>query len=211
MTAKLARCLSRIDSFERQISQLQSVHHYGKLTRVTGLVLEATGLQMPLGANGLIKRQQRQYSDKISCEVVGFNGDKILLIPYQDLEGIVPAAQIYQLSASDKQQNSGQQFPLGHALLGHVLDGFGQLLDGKPLPTIDTFSSLVTPPINPLQREPINHPLDVGVRAISNLLTVGCGQRMGLFAGSGVGKSILLGMMARYTQANVIFVGLIGE
>lgn len=166
---------------------------------------------MPLGANCLIKRQQRHASDEISCEVVGFNGDKMLLMPYQDLEGIVTGAQVYQPSASDKQQNSGQQFPLGPALLGRVLDGFGQPLDGKPLPTIDTFSSLVTPPINPLQREPINHPLDVGVRAINSLLTVGRGQRMGLFAGSGVGKSILLGMMARYTQADVIVVGLIGE
>lgn len=211
MTAKLARCLSRIDSFEKQISQLPSVRHYGKLTRVTGLVLEATGLQMPLGANCLIKRQQRQASDEINCEVVGFNGDKMLLMPYQDLEGIVPGAQVYQPSASDKQQNSGQQFPLGPALLGRVLDGFGKPLDGKPLPTIDTFSSLVTAPINPLQREPINYPLDVGVRAINSLLTVGRGQRMGLFAGSGVGKSILLGMMARYTQADVIVVGLIGE
>ncbi|HGJ5863597.1 MAG TPA: flagellar protein export ATPase FliI [Arsenophonus nasoniae] len=211
MTAKLARWLGQIDSFEKQLSQLAPVRHYGKLTRVTGLVLEATGLQMPLGANCLIKRQHQPASDEISCEVVGFNGHKMLLMPYQDLAGIVPGAQVYHPATADKQQNSSQQFPLGPALLGRVLDGFGEPLDGKSLPTTDCHASLVTAPINPLQRAPINHPLDVGVRAINSLLTVGRGQRMGLFAGSGVGKSMLLGMMARYTQADVIVVGLIGE
>lgn len=210
MTARLARWLDQIDSLEKQLSQLDSVRHYGKLTRVTGLVLEATGLQMPLGANCLIKRQQPQMSDEISCEVVGFNGNKMLLMPYQDLEGIMPGAHVYHPSAADK-QHMGQRFPVGPALLGRVLDGFGEPLDGKPLPTPENFASLVTAPINPLQRAPISHPLDVGVRAINSLLTVGRGQRMGLFAGSGVGKSVLLGMMARYTQADVIVVGLIGE
>lgn len=211
MTARLARWLDRIDSLEKQLSQLEPVRHYGKLTRVTGLVLEATGVQMPLGANCLIKRQQQSISDEISCEVVGFNGHKMLLMPYQDLEGIMPGAPVYHPSLAEKQQHLGQQFPLGPALLGRVLDGFGEPLDGKPLPAVDHFASLVMAPINPLQRAPINHPLDVGVRAINSLLTVGRGQRMGLFAGSGVGKSILLGMMARYTQADVIVVGLIGE
>lgn len=211
MTAKLARWLGRIDTFEKQLSQLAPVRHYGKLTRVTGLVLEATGLQMPLGANCLIKRQHQPTSDEITCEVVGFNGNKMLLMPYQDLEGIAPGAQVYHPAASGKQQNGSQQFPLGSALLGRVLNGFGEPLDGKPLPTTDSLASLITSPINPLQRAPINHTLDVGVRAINSLLTVGRGQRMGLFAGSGVGKSMLLGMMARYTQADLIVVGLIGE
>lgn len=100
--------------------------------------------------------------------------------------------------------------PLGPALLGRVLDGSGKPLDGL-LPDTTETGALITPPFNPLQRTPIEHVLDTGVRPINALLTVGRGQRMGLFAGSGVGKSVLLGMMARYTRADVIVVGLIGE
>lgn len=101
--------------------------------------------------------------------------------------------------------------PLGPALLGRVLDGSGKPLDGLPFPDTTETGALITPPFNPLQRTPIEHVLDTGVRPINALLTVGRGQRMGLFAGSGVGKSVLLGMMARYTRADVIVVGLIGE
>lgn len=100
--------------------------------------------------------------------------------------------------------------PLGPALLGRVLDGSGKLLDGL-LPDTTETGALITPPFNPLQRTPIEHVLDTGVRPINALLTVGRGQRMGLFAGSGVGKSVLLGMMARYTRADVIVVGLIAN
>lgn len=106
---------------------------------------------------------------------------------------------------------SGKQLPLGPALLGRVLDGSGKPLDGLPAPDTTETGALITQPFNPLQRTPIEHVLDTGVRPINALLTVGRGQRMGLFAGSGVGKSVLLGMMARYTQADVIVVGLIGE
>ncbi|MGP0781035.1 flagellum-specific ATP synthase FliI, partial [Escherichia coli] len=106
---------------------------------------------------------------------------------------------------------SGKQLPLGPALLGRVLDGSGKPLDGLPSPDTTETGALITPPFNPLQRTPIEHVLDTGVRPINALLTVGRGQRMGLFAGSGVGKSVLLGMMARYTRADVIVVGLIGE
>lgn len=107
MTARLARWFGHIDLLEKQLSQLAPVRHYGKLTWVTGLVLEATGLQMPLRKNCLIKRQQQPFSDKITCEVVGFNDHKMLLMPYQNLEGIMPGAQIYHPSLSEKQQYMG--------------------------------------------------------------------------------------------------------
>lgn len=123
----------------------------------------------------------------------------------------LPGARVYAKNISAEGLQSGKQLPLGPALLGRVLDGSGKPLDGLPFPDTTETGALITPPFNPLQRTPIEHVLDTGVRPINALLTVGRGQRMGLFAGSGVGKSVLLGMMARYTRADVIVVGLIGE
>ncbi|ADM99051.1 MULTISPECIES: flagellar protein export ATPase FliI [Dickeya] len=210
MTVRLSRWLSSIDAFEKRIANTPAIRRYGRLTRATGLVLEATGLHMPLGSTCLIERQTGNQVDEVESEVVGFNGQKLFLMPLEEVEGIIPGARVYErvgLSGSSQ----GKQLPLGPALLGRVLDGSAKPLDGFPAPDTGYTAPLVTAPFNPLQRTPIEHVLDVGVRAINALLTVGRGQRMGLFAGSGVGKSVLLGMMARYTQADVIVVGLIGE
>ncbi len=209
MSARLGRWLKTLDSLEQRIAATPMVRRYGRLTRATGLILEATGLQLPLGASCLIERQSGAQLEEIDCEVVGFNGDKLFLMPLEEVEGIVPGARVYARSRADGQ--SGKQLPLGPELLGRVLDGAGRPLDGLPAPDTGFSAPLITAPVNPLQRTPITQVLDVGVRAINALLTVGRGQRMGLFAGSGVGKSVLLGMMARYTQAEVIVVGLIGE
>ncbi|CCJ87897.1 Flagellum-specific ATP synthase FliI [Cronobacter dublinensis 582] len=192
MTARLTRWLNTLDNFEAKMAQLPSVRRYGRLTRATGLVLEATGLQLPLGATCIIERQEGTQLHEVESEVVGFNGQKLFLMPLEEVEG--PKKGLF-----------------GPQLLGRVLDGAGKPLDGLPSPDTETTGALMTPPFNPLQRTPIEDVLDVGVRPINALLTVGRGQRMGLFAGSGVGKSVLLGMMARYTQADVIVVGLIGE
>ena len=125
-------------------------------------------------------------------------------MPTGDLQGIVPNARVIPT-------NRIYQAPVGESLLGRVIDGAGNPLDGLgPLKT-DHSVSIHGKSINPLSRDPITEPLDVGVRAINSLLTVGRGQRMGLFAGSGVGKSVLLGMMTRFTEADVTVVGLIGE
>ncbi|ANE74081.1 flagellar protein export ATPase FliI [Dickeya solani] len=210
MTVRLSRWLSSIDAFEKRIINTPAIRRYGRLTRATGLVLEATGLHMPLGSTCLIERQTGNQVDEVESEVVGFNGQKLFLMPLEEVEGITPGARVYErvgLSGSSQ----GKQLPLGPALLGRVLDGSARPLDGFPAPDTGYTAPLMTAPFNPLQRTPIEHVLDVGVRAINALLTVGRGQRMGLFAGSGVGKSVLLGMMARYTQADVIVVGLIGE
>ena len=208
MTARLTRWLTALDAFEGKISQLPAVRRYGRLTRATGLVLEATGLQLPLGATCVIERQQNGEIGEVESEVVGFNDQRLFLMPLEEVEGIVPGARVYA-RGSDGQ--NGKQLPLGPALLGRVLDGSGRPLDGLPAPDTGETGALMTAPFNPLQRTPIEEVLDTGVRAINALLTVGRGQRMGLFAGSGVGKSVLLGMMARYTRADVIVVGLIGE
>lgn len=210
MTTRLGRWLTALDNLEQTISSAPAVRRYGRLTRATGLIMEATGLQLPLGAPCLIEREGAHGGiEEIDSEVVGFSGDKLFLMPLEEVEGIVPGARVYARKRADGQ--NGKQLPLGVELLGRVLDGGGRPLDGLPPPETGYSASLNTAPVNPLQRTPIYDVLDVGVRTINALLTVGRGQRMGLFAGSGVGKSVLLGMMARYTHADVIVVGLIGE
>jgi flagellum-specific ATP synthase len=192
----------------------------GRLTRVTGLVMEAVGLKMPVGSTCVVELP----SGRVEAEVVGFSGDKLFLMPENDVQGLMPGARVVPheplgLPLLDgesrtlirRKADRTRRLPVGNILLGRVLDGAGRPLDQLgPLPDAET-APLQSRPINPLERAPINTHLDVGVRAINNLLTVGRGQRMGLFAGSGVGKSVLLGMMARYTSADVIVVGLIGE
>ncbi|MDU1026369.1 MAG: flagellum-specific ATP synthase FliI, partial [Leclercia adecarboxylata] len=211
MTARLTRWLNTLDNFETKMAQLPALRRYGRLTRATGLVLEATGLQLPLGATCIIERQDGNEIHEVESEVVGFNGQRLFLMPLEEVEGVLPGARVYAKNFSADGLHSGKQLPLGPALLGRVLDGGGKPLDGLPSPDTTETGALITQPFNPLQRTPIEHVLDTGVRPINALLTVGRGQRMGLFAGSGVGKSVLLGMMARYTQADVIVVGLIGE
>jgi flagellum-specific ATP synthase len=140
----------------------------------------------------------------MEAEVVGFSGDNLFLMPSEQITGILPGARVTPMTSE-----SG--IPVGMELLGRVIDGVGNPLDGLgPLYT-ENRASFNAEPINPLARKPISEPLDVGLKAINGLLTVGKGQRIGLFAGSGVGKSVTLGMMTRGTTAQVVVVGLIGE
>lgn len=173
----------------------------GVLTRMVGLTLEAAGCQAAVGDRCDVLGTD---GSRIEAEVVGFSGDRLYLMPTGDLHGLKPNARVIPRTGAETVQ-------VCERLLGRVIDGAGQPLDGMgPLDCADRVR-LTGAPINPLARQPISEPLDVGVRAINALLTVGRGQRIGLFAGSGVGKSVLLGMMARYTSADVIVVGLIGE
>lgn len=214
-----------LDSAERRVSAVESWHVSGRITRATGLVLEATGLRLAVGAACKIEIAPggRHWAD---AEVVGFNGNTLYLMPQSDISGLPPGARVVPIEPSvqsrlrlPKQRVSdpgpppvlSRHLPVGDGLLGRVLDGAGRPLDDLgPFEDVQ-LASLAATPINPLARAPVDTTLDVGVRAINGLLTVGRGQRMGLFAGSGVGKSVLLGMMARYTSADVIVVGLIGE
>ncbi|WP_310796478.1 flagellar protein export ATPase FliI [Herbaspirillum huttiense] len=193
----------------------------GRITRVAGLVMEAVGLKLPVGSpcnvplpNGMM----------IEAEVVGFQDERLFLMPQSDVEGIVPGTRVYPVEPVRPPPRTGpitftprrvdehsRRLPVGDELLGRVLDGAGRPLDNLgPLHT-ERSAPLAVRAANPLGRAPIRDILDTGIRAINTMLTVGRGQRMGLFAGSGVGKSVLLGMMARYTSADVIVVGLIGE
>jgi flagellum-specific ATP synthase len=205
-----AQWVAKINQGIDQLQSLPLIHQYGRLVKASGLVLEAVGLKLPLGSNCLVERQTNGQIEAVECEVVGFNDKTIYLMPFESTDGILLGARVYT-KQYDLAHFSHKALPMGMGLLGRVVDAMGKPLDGQPLPEEIEFGGLSHKSINPLQRTPVHQVLDVGVRAINALLTVGKGQRMGLFAGSGVGKSVLLGMMARYTQADIIVVGLIGE
>jgi len=185
----------------------------GRLTRAVGLVLEATGLQLPVGSDCLIELPPGYPVRHAEAEVVGFAGDRLFLMPQSEVAGLLPGARVFPRIAAGgaSGDNHTKRLPVGEGMLGRVVDAAGRPLDGLGPLDVAKRVPLSSPPVNPLSRAPIDSVLDVGVRAINGMLTVGRGQRMGLFAGSGVGKSVLLGMMARYTSADVIVVGLIGE
>ncbi|MES2562814.1 MAG: flagellar protein export ATPase FliI [Pseudomonadota bacterium] len=193
----------------------------GRLTRVTGMVMEAVGLRLAVGSSCTVMLPSGR---DIDAEVVGFADDRLFLMPASEVYGVVPGARVVPIEPlaesprldapphpRRRAADQARHVPVGPGLLGRVLDSTGKPLDALGPLAIERRVSLHNRPLNPLERAPITQVLDVGIRAINALTTVGRGQRMGLFAGSGVGKSVLLGMMARYTEAEVIVVGLIGE
>lgn len=172
----------------------------GRLVRVVGLTLEAVGVKAHIGSQCLVETTQGD----LLAEVVGFAQEITYLMPEESLRGVLPGARVLPISAK-------LHLPLSMNLLGRVINGIGKPLDGKGPISTDENYKIDNSPINPLSRRAITEPLDVGVRSINSFITVGKGQRMGLFAGSGVGKSVLMGMMTRGTTADVIVVGLVGE
>ncbi len=173
----------------------------GTLVRLVGLRLEARGIMAPVGSCCEIIGDAGL---RIEAEVVGFSDKTLFLMPFSEPVGIGPGALVRVLTENGHAS-------LGPELLGRVIDGRGEPLDGKPKPECTTRLSLLGLPINPMERGPIDRVLDVGVKAINGLLTLGRGQRVGLVAGSGVGKSVLLGMLTRFTKADVVVIGLVGE
>lgn len=190
---------------ERFQKSQQFIHHFnapvaGRLVRVVGLTLEAVGVKAHVGSQCLV---ETAHGDLLA-EVVGFAQDITFLMPEESLQGVMPGARVLPISSKER-------VPLSMDLLGRVINGVGKPLDGKgPISTSDEYHH-DSKPINPLSRRAISEVLDVGVRSINSFISVGKGQRMGLFAGSGVGKSVLMGMMTRGTTADVVVVGLVGE
>lgn len=173
----------------------------GRLIQMTGLTLVAAGCRASIGNRCKIISSA---TDAIEAEVVGFSDGNLFLMPIGRIHGLSSSARVIPL----------QQYPevgVGDELLGRVISGNGEAIDGRGDLKLQQHVSLLGPPINPFDREPISRPLDVGVRVINSLLSIGRGQRVGLFAGSGVGKSVLLGQMTMHTEADVVVVGLIGE
>ena len=184
-----------------ELNLSDKIKSHGEVSRLSGLMIEAKGLHVPIGYICFI---ESVYGKKIELEVVGFNKEVTYLMPRESVEGILPGSPVW---------SSGypKRFPIGEGLLGRVVNGLG-----VPIDDLGELESVILKEeevslINPLSRKIIKDPLDVGVKAINTLLTIGLGQRIGLMAGSGVGKSVLLGMISKYTSADIIVVGLIGE
>ena len=198
--ARNLRLATRLEQTQVQL-EAQGMVREGVLRRAIGLTLEASGCEAPLGGRCRVESNGGRWVD---AEVVGFSGERTYLMPTAELSGLLPNARVIA-------STSLGEVDVGEGLLGRVIDSNGVPLDNRPPLRAEHFVGLAGVPINPLMREPITQSLDVGVRAINAMLPIGRGQRIGLFAGSGVGKSTLLGMMTRYTTADVIVVGLIGE
>lgn len=194
-----ARLATRLGAADPRLPAM-GCQREGVLKRAVGLTLEATGCEEPMGAAVRVE----SAGGWVEAEVVGFASDRTFLMPTQELHGLLPKARVVPSSKRG-------QVEVSDGLLGRVIDSDGHPLDGRGPIRAEGAVTLAGVPLNPLMREPITSPLDVGVRAINALLPIGRGQRVGLFAGSGVGKSTLLGMMTRFTKADVIVVGLIGE
>ncbi len=197
-TARLKKTLNRaIDVVEKT----QTTMVTGRITRVVGIVMEGVGVSARVGDICLI---YPDGGEPLEAEVVGFSGEKILIMPFGDVRGIGAGSRI---SIVKKGATTG----VGEGLLGRIIDGCGKAIDGKGNIEYEAEYPLYRNPPAPLDRRPIDTPLDVGIRAINALVTIGKGQRMGIFAGSGVGKSVLIGMMAKGTAADVNVIALIGE
>ncbi|HEU4964243.1 MAG TPA: flagellar protein export ATPase FliI [Bacilli bacterium] len=191
-----------LDAYLRQLDRVRPIRVNGKVTKVVGLTIESQGPAVKIG--DVCKIEGSQGDESMLAEVVGFRENKVLLMPFNDLGSIGPGHEVVATGDS-------LRIPVGPHLLGRILDGLGNPIDGKgPLVSHERTPAIQSPP-NPLLRKRIEEPLSVGVRCIDSLLTVGCGQRVGLFAGSGVGKSTLLGMIARNTEADINVIALIGE
>ena len=193
--------MRRLASYHRRAEHRRPLVVEGRLTRMVGLTLEAQGCRAAIGDRCQVMQSGEAV---VETEVVGFAGDRLFLMPIGEVRGLAPHARVIPAGRSAR-------VAVGESILGRVLDGRGKPIDGKgDLGAVD-YVPLISGPINPLRRRPIDTPLDVGIRAINAFLTVGQGQRLGLFAGSGVGKSVLLGMMTRYTDADITVVALVGE
>ncbi len=220
-----------LDNARELCEHAQPLAARGRLTRVRGMTLEASGISLPIGSICQVEAPVASLSAKsestagtLDAEVLGFGENRLLLMPTQSTTGLTPGAGIAPVEpvvrrprlrrlshAWARQTDQARHLPIGPGLLGRIVDARGSTLDELgDLGLVDS-RPIRSRPINAMKRHPIRQALDTGVRAINTMLTVGRGQRLGLFAGAGVGKSVLLGMMARHTDADVIVVGLIGE
>lgn len=187
-------------SLVRRLHDGERLKLHGRIQRASGLLLEATGLKLALGEQCLLELP----GERIPAEIVGFSGDTSYLMPLAPLHGVGPGTLV--------QPQSRRRLPATEDLMGRIVDAMCEPLDGgERFARFPEEAEHVDRLINPLKRTPISEVLDVGVRSINGLFTVGVGQRLGIFAGSGVGKSVLLGMLARFTEADAVVVGLIGE
>jgi len=190
-----------LSSYSERLSTVSPYRLSGVVTEVTGLLIASRGPWLPVG--GVCRIFSRGNFEPVPAEVVGFRRDQTLLMPLADLRGVAPGSKVVAVSREAR-------YPVGAHLLGRVIDGLGKPLDGKGLIAASSFP-IYTSASNPLEREEICEPLDLGIRAINGMITCGKGQRVAVMAGAGVGKSTLLAMIARNTRADVKVIALLGE
>ena len=191
-----------LDKYRTCLDAACTIRASGNVTNIIGLVIQARGPVSRLGT--VCDIYTKEGGHKITAEVLGFRDNQVLMMPLEEIRGIGPGCRVVA-----RQQRA--IIPVGPGLLGRVIDGLGNPIDNKGPIFVESEYPIYSAPINPLSRKRISQPLDLGIRAINGLLTVGCGQRIGIFSGSGVGKSVLLGMIARKTRADVNVIALIGE
>jgi flagellum-specific ATP synthase len=188
--------------YHHKLRDFNPIQVHGKVSEIVGLVVEGHGPAVSLGE--LCAIHPAGAGKPIAAEVVGFKKGKVLLMPLDTIQGLSPGSRIVSLGRKASVE-------IGPQFLGRVIDGLGQPIDDQGPIEMGAAYPIYADPINPLKRGRINEPIDLGIKAINGVLTCGKGQRMGIFAGSGVGKSVLLGMIARNTKADVNVIGLIGE
>jgi len=193
--------LPDLSRFSQALTRLNPTRTSGRVTQVLGLTIQAIGLDCQIGEVCEINTSD---SEPIMAEVVGFQEERVLLMPLGDMQGIQPGSAVFPASKAFRA-------PVGMPLLGRVLDGLGQPIDSGPSLEGVEYAATNSAPPPPLSRPPISEPLVTGVRVIDGMLTCGKGQRMGIFAGSGVGKSTLMGTIARSSRSDVSVIALVGE
>ena len=189
------------DKYFNAVDSCKTMRPEGRITKVVGLIAEGDGMGLGIGSLCAIRND---YNREIRAEVIGFRDDKVLLMPYGDLRGISPGSRIIPLADTPVAD-------VGDGFLGRVIDGMGNPLDGKGAISPTLKYPLYGTPINPMERKSIKEPMDVGITAINTMIPLGRGQRFAIMAGSGVGKSVLMGMITKHTTADVVILGLIGE
>lgn len=193
--------MTGLSTYREAMARAELAQRVGWVRRLQGLTIEADGPDVHVGE---MCRVQAGQDASVLAEVVGLDASRVILMPYGALRGIAAGARVVATGRAS-------EIPVGDALLGRVIDGFGQPLDGLPAVHAARRRALDTPAAQPMERPRITRVLETGIRAIDGLLTIGQGQRVGIFAGSGVGKSSLLGMMTRHVRADVNVIALIGE
>ncbi|MDD5065760.1 MAG: FliI/YscN family ATPase [bacterium] len=198
--------MSILDKYELLLNELETIKFNGKVKRVVGEMVEGTGPQANLGelCKIVISDKRSRTERVLDAEVVGFREDGILLMPYEEIKGISQGCEIIGTGKTI-------EIPVGMSLLGRVVNGKGEPIDDKGSIIPDTYYSIFRSSPHALKRRRVNQKISVGIKAIDGLLTVGEGQRVGIFSGSGIGKSTLLGMISRFTEADVNVIALIGE
>lgn len=191
-----------LDWFQSRIENSRPIEKVGRVVKVTGLIIESEGPEVSLGDVVQIDSHRKNFS--VSCEVVGFRDNHVLLMPLGDMKDIHAGCRVVAAGANDT-------VPVGERLRGRVIDGLGNPIDGLGPLRVEHVNGVGGTPPNPMRRQRINKPFQTGVKSIDTFIPLGQGQRMGIFAGSGVGKSVLMGMIARYSEADVNVIALVGE